>query len=227
MENTLNITHGAHQSGTYEPGFEPSHNLIAPGFKAVAFALAAAAITLATFSFMVSLLTAEQRAPVEVFDDVIVEIMEPPKHTEVIKKTKPVPPKVEPRPQARPSLAAEPGDEVLTLAPTLPDVGTEMSDLGEFSSMSRDTAMPLVRVPPQYPATAAREGIEGYVILSYDISPTGQVINAKVISAEPKRIFDREALKALSKWKFSPKVVEGVARSQPNQQVRLDFNLQN
>jgi protein TonB len=47
----------------------------------------------------------------------------------------------------------------------------------------------------------------------------------EVLDADPKRVFDREAKRALRKWKYRPKVVDGVAQMQPGLQVRLDFTL--
>jgi protein TonB len=84
-----------------------------------------------------------------------------------------------------------------------------------------------VRINPKYPTTAARDGIEGWVQLSFNISPTGEVIDAVVLNAEPKRIFNREALRAIKRWKYRPKVIEGVAQLQTDQTVQLDFKLDN
>ena len=46
-----------------------------------------------------------------------------------------------------------------------------------------------------------------------------------VIDAEPKRVFDKEAKRALRKWKYKPKVVDGKAMKQVGLTVRLDFNM--
>jgi len=51
------------------------------------------------------------------------------------------------------------------------------------------------------------------------------VIDATVVNAEPKRIFDREALRAIKRWKYRPKVIEGVAQLQTGQTVQLDLKL--
>jgi periplasmic protein TonB len=72
-----------------------------------------------------------------------------------------------------------------------------------------EDVVPLVRIPPQYPGVASRRGIEGIVTVSFTITKDGRVSNPVVISAKPENIFDSAALKAILKWKFKPKVVDG------------------
>lgn len=86
-------------------------------------------------------------------------------------------------------------------------------------------ARPIFRVNPKYPHKAAREGIEGWVKLKFDINKVGEVINVEVVSSEPKRIFDKEAKRALSKWKYKAKAIEGEYVKQENISVQLDFQI--
>ena len=203
------------------------HNqLFAPSAKILACVFLGSAVTFAIFLFMVSLLDGPARVPDAPKEYPIVEILQPKEPTKVIEKAKPVPPKVPPRPQQRPQVAAEPVFEGPGTIAVTPDVPAPSTQLDAFPSAAQGAARPLVRVPPQYPPQAAREGIEGFVVLRYDISATGAVMNAEVIDSEPKRIFDRHALKALRKWKFNPMLDNGGAQVQRNQQVRLDFNSQ-
>ena len=66
---------------------------------------------------------------------------------------------------------------------------------------------------------------KGYVKLSFDIDESGNPINIKILDASPKQVFDRSAIKALTKWKYKPKFVDGVAVVQKDLEVRLDFKL--
>jgi protein TonB len=94
------------------------------------------------------------------------------------------------------------------------------------AGLGRDgDASPIVRIEPKYPIQAARDGKEGYVILSFTINEVGGVEDVKVIEAQPKRVFDKEARRALRKWKYKPKVVDGKAQRRPGLTVQLDFTM--
>ncbi|MBH0015266.1 energy transducer TonB [Pseudoalteromonas sp. NGC95] len=187
-----------------------------------------AAMTFAAFAFMQYLISGEQRAPVKPGDDIIVEIFQAPEDSKLrhIQKIQPPPPmpKV---PQKAPPLdtSADPVLAISDFTPiTIDDFGGEINN-----TINRPTgdATPIVRINPKYPTTAARDGIEGWVQLSFSISPTGEVIDPVVINAEPKRTFDREAIRAIKRWKYRPKIIEGVAQLQTGQTVQLDFKLDN
>ncbi|PVZ72388.1 energy transducer TonB [Pelagibaculum spongiae] len=87
-------------------------------------------------------------------------------------------------------------------------------------------AIPLSTFPPVFPSKALRRKIEGFVTLSFTVTKSGRISNIKIIESDPKRIFDREAIKAIRKWKFQPKKLAGQAvESQFTQ--KLEFKLGN
>jgi protein TonB len=109
---------------------------------------------------------------------------------------------------------------ILALIPLVLFVGCSSTPLPERSNAAlQETAN------PTYPIHAARNNIEGYVQMSLDISESGNPVNIKVLKSEPEQIFDKAAVKALSNWKYAPKVVNGVAVVQKDLEVRLDFKL--
>ncbi|MFT4197856.1 MAG: TonB family protein [Pseudoxanthomonas sp.] len=65
--------------------------------------------------------------------------------------------------------------------------------------------------PPQYPPEAARQHVEGEVMLLLDVAADGTVTMAKVEHAEPAGVFDQAAIEAAKKWKFTPTVRNGRA----------------
>ena len=71
--------------------------------------------------------------------------------------------------------------------------------------------MTVVTVRPSYPAAASRRGIEGHVIVEFDVTRTGTVSNVVVFETS-NRIFNRSAINAAKKFRFKPKVVDGVAQ---------------
>ncbi len=86
--------------------------------------------------------------------------------------------------------------------------------------------LPLVRIEPRYPARALQREIEGWVLLEFSISPAGTVVNPFVVDSEPPRTFDRAALRAVSRWKYKPKVEDGVAVMRHGVQIVLTFELE-
>ena len=79
-------------------------------------------------------------------------------------------------------------------------------------------------VVPQYPAEALARGVEGWVDVSFALSGSGDVIDARVDDAKPVRQFDRAALVAVRQWKYAPSP-DGADRVQ-RLKTRVQFKLQ-
>jgi len=71
-------------------------------------------------------------------------------------------------------------------------------------------AIPLVRISPLYPPRALSRRIEGRVKIEFTVSEEGKVINPIVVAAKPKGVFNRAALRAIRKWKFNKRLVDGL-----------------
>lgn len=85
--------------------------------------------------------------------------------------------------------------------------------------------LPMVKVPPQYPRRALRNGIEGYVIVSFTVTTDGSVRNPKVIEAKPPGAFDQSAINAVLKFKYKPRVIGGQAVEVHGVQNKFTFKL--
>jgi len=70
-------------------------------------------------------------------------------------------------------------------------------------------AIPIVRIDPQWPREALLDGTEGYVRVRVLIGTDGSVKETEVIEAAPGRLFVRNAMRAVRRWKFKPRVVDG------------------
>ncbi len=88
-----------------------------------------------------------------------------------------------------------------------PVVGGLQMGKGKIST----NLIPLVRIKPRYPMRALSRGIEGWVRVEFTITETGTVKNAKVVESQPDSVFDRAALKAVARYKFKPKIIDGKA----------------
>lgn len=97
-------------------------------------------------------------------------------------------------------------------------IGTELDE------MDRE-AVPLMQTTPTYPIVALQKGIEGWVKLTFDVDATGMANNIKIVEASHRNIFDKEAKRALRKWKFEPGKSNGMATGLNNQYVTMQFNL--
>jgi TonB family protein len=74
-----------------------------------------------------------------------------------------------------------------------------------------EVASPLFEVPPRFPGRAQREGIAGRVELMLVVETNGSVSNIQLVTEEPKGFgFAKEAMAAMSQFKFKPSVREGV-----------------
>jgi protein TonB len=107
----------------------------------------------------------------------------------------------------------------------LPLVGGEGMFIGNFQQVDRSAEgdiIPVVVIRPLYPREAAISGIQGWVRVEFTITEAGTVKDPRVIDAKPPRVFNREAIRAILKWKFKPRVVEGVAVERRATQV-IDF----
>ncbi|MFH4525258.1 energy transducer TonB [Vibrio diabolicus] len=92
-------------------------------------------------------------------------------------------------------------------------------------TMGNQQALPLYRVDPRYPSKALKRRVEGYVIMRFTIDATGRPKDIEVLEAEPQRMFEREAIRALKKWKYQPKVEDGVSIEQYGQTAKVEFKL--
>jgi protein TonB len=97
------------------------------------------------------------------------------------------------------------------------------TDLGAGGS-DRDV-VPLVRVEPQYPMNAKQQGLEGWVELRFTINKLGRVKDVIVTAASAGTVFNRAAIQAVSKWKYNPKIENGVAVERTGIRQRIKFQL--
>jgi protein TonB len=91
----------------------------------------------------------------------------------------------------RPTTPAQPPSQVASAAP--PPAAAAASELRAISTPA-----------PRFPPEALRSGQSGEVQVEFIVGTDGSVTSARVVRATPPRIFDREALNAVRRWRFQP-----------------------
>ena len=76
--------------------------------------------------------------------------------------------------------------------------------------------------PPDYPPDAVRKHQEGWVEVEFTVMPDGTVANATVVNANPARIFNSAALRAVERWTFKPRTDNGTP-TQEKMRRRIEF----
>ncbi len=97
---------------------------------------------------------------------------------------------------------------------------------GPISVMSDGPLVALVRVEPTYPARALVNGTEGYVLVQFDVLVDGTVANVIIIESSNK-VFEDAAGKAARRFRFKPRVIDGVAQVTSGIQSLFRFEMKN
>lgn len=205
-------------------------------FRVALAALVAVAVTFGLFLFMYELISSgdDDRGELEAIAGIHFGKVEIP--DEIATKSRRKPPKPPPpkEPPPPPKMQVAKMEQPVQNLPQMdlpnldvPLVGGEGMFIGNFQQVDRTAEgdiIPLVRVRPMYPREAAMTGTEGWVKVEFTITEAGTVKDPRVIDADPPRIFNREAIRAILKWKFKPRVVAGVAVERRATQV-IDFKI--
>ncbi len=162
----------------------------------------------------------------------VVDFIRLKKDTSLKEKTRAIPDKPEPPKKPPPPDLPTPELQAPPQAPNLdiefPDIAIPTDFKGAFlgpqNQGGNSQVIPLVRINPQYPRNELLAGVEGWVKVRFTVEPDGSVSSPRVVESKPPRVFDSSALRAIKKWKFKPKVVNGVAVSQDGTQI-IEFKL--
>jgi len=119
----------------------------------------------------------------------------------------------------------KPGDAVGDIMPMV-DTAVELEKASSLGAGGGDRdVVPLVRVDPQYPPQARQRRIEGWVDVEFTIGPAGTVVDPKVIGADPPGVFEQATLRAVRRYRYNAKIVDGVAVARHGIQLRIRFKL--
>ncbi|WP_136255415.1 energy transducer TonB [Onishia niordana] len=122
-------------------------------------------------------------------------------------------PEPTPEPMPEPEPRNEPAEPVTDTEPAEPQEVAAANGRGESANEATEDASsqevtaaprPTRKVPPQYPSRAQRRGLQGHVVVAFTIRPGGEVDrdSITVVEADPARVFDRAARRAIAGWEF-------------------------
>lgn len=77
-------------------------------------------------------------------------------------------------------------------------------------------------VSPEYPDSARKKKIEGWVEVAFTVTPSGTVEDVQIRNASPADVFEEAAVRAIKQWRFEPVVRNGEKVSQ-RAMTRLRF----
>ena len=104
-----------------------------------------------------------------------------------------------------------------------PAAGETASASGGATGQTSEAVL-LKGVAPSYPPSALRNKQSGWVVVAFTIEPNGRTSNVHVTDALPRRVFDRAAMDAVLRYRFTPAMKNGVAVASERQQ-KIEFNL--
>ena len=173
-----------------------------------------AAITFSLFYLMQSLIAAGVGEPIAGNAIRIADISIPDLEIEVTRtEPKPeepdVPEEVPDLPDLEVTSMDMTGDTALNVARVEVDLGN--IDANVSVGVNDTDMLPIVTVNPQYPNRALSRGIEGWCQVIFTVTENGTVENPSVVDSDPPEIFDSASLRAVLRFKFNPRVVNGVA----------------
>jgi|TARA_B110000858_G_scaffold46622_1_gene53716 protein TonB len=143
---------------------------------------------------------------------------------EIIPEKPPKPPETPPETPPQDMDNIDPDTPTIDVArPTIMG-GTDIGGPGRMNIAEGDY-LPIVRVAPVYPSRALSRGLEGFVDMSFTVTATGSVINPIVLQSTSS-MFERAATRAVVKFKYKPRVVDGIPVEVPGVKTRITFELQ-
>jgi protein TonB len=140
------------------------------------------------------------------------------------------PEKPPPPPELPPEIPPQDMDSIDPNAPTIniapPPMVADVNVGGPGGmNIAEGDYLPIVRVAPVYPARALSRGIEGYVDMSFTVTTTGTVRDP-IVMFSTSSLFDRAATRAVVKFKYKPRVVDGVPVDVPGVKTRISFQIE-
>ena len=115
-------------------------------------------------------------------------------------------------------------DNSMSVSVSAPTTQVNLNVSGVGFGVSDGEYLPIVKVAPVYPSRALSRGLEGYVIVEFTVTQTGAVKDVIVVESTSS-LFERAATEAAYKFKYKPRVIDGVAVEVPGVQNKITFEI--
>ncbi len=105
-------------------------------------------------------------------------------------------------------------------APPIGDVGVPVpppptpptGEGGDIGVLGDGPLVAMMRAQPVYPIRAQEQGLEGHVLVQFDVMADGSVTNVIVIESSHS-VFERAAIAAAERFRYKAQVVDGVSQA--------------
>ena len=143
--------------------------------------------------------------------------------------TKNAKPKKPPEPEEPPPEPEQQMDDIDTSMETV-SIGAVNANVDVAAGIGGFNAgegeyLPIVKVAPIYPNRALSRGIEGWCIVEYTVTRNGTTAGGKVVECTSS-LFANASLKASSKFKYKPRIINGTPIDVPGVQHKITFELE-
>jgi len=129
-----------------------------------------------------------------------------------------------PAPAATQAIAASAPEPMPVVAASAPATSST-PPVGEARDPNSVAAVILQRVysvDPEFPEIARERDLTGFVDLEFTVRADGSVTDVNVLKAQPKGVFDKAAVDAVSKWRYRPIERNGLPINE-HARLRLNF----
>ena len=143
-----------------------------------------------------------------------------------LKPKKPPPPDAPPPQPPTPKLESlDPSADKIAISAVPVETDIEMS--GGFSlGVGEGDYLPIVKVAPIYPARALQRGLEGFCVVQYTVTSLGTIKDPVVVQDQcNSSLWHRASLQAALKFKYKPRVIDGVAVEVPGVQNKFTYEI--
>lgn len=170
--------------------------------------------------------TLNDEARVHLVDFVRVEWEEVIQRREIKPKKPQTPEQPPPNPPSPQMDDLEAGVETIAIPAASVNTQIELTGGGFSLGVGEGDYLPIVKVAPIYPQRALIRGIEGYCVVEFTVTKLGKVREPRIIESQcTSSLFHRASLQASLKFKYKPRIIDGVAIDVPGVLNKFTFEI--